>query len=124
MEHDETAARAHRESEADRDATGAERVEHNEAEAASDVAAERLGHDHPAAPQQVEHGFEEGFDQKRDTPEEELEPNFARGIADESRPESHHVGRFSEGIEEHPDSPENTVERRFSEGIEESPTSD
>jgi hypothetical protein len=33
-------------------------------------------------------------------------------------------GRFSEGIEASPDSPEKEVERRFSEGIERSPTSE
>jgi hypothetical protein len=32
--------------------------------------------------------------------------------------------RFSEGVEEQPDTPDKTVERRFSEGVERSPTSD
>ena len=124
MDNDDIAAREHRDHQADHDAAAAERTELNEAEATRDEADERLEHEHPAAPQQVGHGFAEGVDHKPDPPEEDLEPNFARGIADESRPESHRVGRFSEGIEEDPDAPENNVERRFSEGVEESPTSD
>ena len=65
------------------------------ARTAEEAAAERLEHEHPARPEQTEEGFETGYDQERDTPEEEL-----------------------------PDSPENEVERRFSEGIERSPTSE
>ena len=53
-----------------------------------------------------------------------MEPNFARGIAEEPEPGTEHHGRFSEGEEELPDSPEKQVERRFSEGIERSPTSE
>ena len=45
---------------------------------------EKLQHEHPAKPEQRgDEGFERGFDERRDTPEEELEPNFARGISDE-----------------------------------------
>ena len=69
-------------------------------------------------------GFAEGVDQKPDSPEEKLEPNFARGIAHEDAPGTEHHGRFSEGAEELPDSPEKDIERRFSEGIERSPTSE
>ena len=81
-------------------------------------------HDHPAAPEQVEEGFETGADHKPDAPDENLEPNFARGIADESVQDTEHRGRFSEGQEDLPDSPEKRVEGRYSRGIEESPTSD
>lgn len=76
----------------------------------------------PADPQQGDEGFETGYDQRRDTPEEELPPNFARGISEEP-PEGERHGRFSTGHEDAPDSPEKDVERRFSEGIEQSPTS-
>jgi hypothetical protein len=88
---------------------------------AEDAAAEGIEHEHPAAPEQTDEGYETGYDQKRDTPEEELEPNFARGIAE---PDTEERGRFSEGQEELPDTPEKEVERRFSEGIERSPTSE
>jgi hypothetical protein len=83
-------------------------------------------HEHPAQPQQPgDEGYEQGYDQHRDTPEEELEPNFARGISHEDAPGTERHGRFSEGQEELPrDTPDKTVERRFSEGVERSPTSD
>ena len=87
------------------------------------AAEEGLEHEHPAKPEQPgNEGFEQGFDQNRDTPEEELESNYARGISAEP-PEGDRQGRFSTGHEETPDTPEKDVERRFSEGIEESPTS-
>ena len=94
------------------------------ARTAKDAAAEQVEQEHPARPEQIDEGFEQGYDQARDTPEERLEPNFARGIADEDAPGTEHHGRFSEGHEELPDTPEKTVERRFSEGIERSPTSE
>ena len=98
---------------------------HDETErTAKDAAAEQGQHEHPARPEQPDEGFETGYDQSRDTPEEQLEPNFARGIADEDAPGTEHHGRFSEGHEELPDTPEKTVERRFSEGIERGPTSE
>ena len=85
---------------------------------------EKLQHEHPAKPEQThDEGFEQGFDQHRDTPEEELEPNFARGISEEP-PGGERHGRFSTGQEELPETPEKEVERRFSEGVERSPTSD
>jgi hypothetical protein len=91
---------------------------------AEEAAAERALNEHPAEPDQVNEGFQTGYDQRRDTPEEELEPNFARGISQEP-PGGDRRGRFSTGEEELPeDDPEKNVERRFSEGIEESPTSD
>jgi hypothetical protein len=81
-------------------------------------------HEHPAKPEQTDEGYETGYEQRRDTPEEELEPNFARGIADEDAPGTERHGRFSEGDEERPrDTPEKKVERRFSEGVERNPTS-
>ena len=91
---------------------------------ARDAAAEGIERDRPARPEQTDEGFETGYDQKRDTPEEEREPNFARGIAHEDPPGTDHHGRFSEGQEELPETPEKEVERRFSEGIERSPTSE
>ena len=90
---------------------------------ARDAAAEKLEHEHPAKPEQTDdEGFEQGYDQHRDTPEEELEPNFARGLSEEP-PGGERHGRFSTGQEELPETPEKEVERRFSEGVEESPTS-
>jgi hypothetical protein len=98
---------------------------HDEKErTAEEAAAERIEDEHPADPEQVEEGFETGYDQRRDTPEEELEPNYARGISHEVPPGTEHHGRFSEGQEELPETPEKVVERRFSEGVERSPTSD
>jgi hypothetical protein len=91
---------------------------------AADAAKERVEHEHPARPEQTDEGFAEGIDQKPDSPEEELEPNFARGISHEDVPGTEEHGRFSEGAEELPDTPEKEVERRFSEGIERSPTSE
>ena len=67
---------------------------------ARDAAAENLEHEHPAKPEQTDdEGFEQGYDQHRDTPEEELEPNFARGISEEP-PGGERHGRFSTGGEE------------------------
>jgi hypothetical protein len=76
--------------------------------------------EHPAKPQQKD-SFEKGIEHKPDPPEEDLEPDFARGVREGEPGEE---GRFSEGIEQEPDSPEKHVERRFSEGIERSPTSE
>jgi len=81
-------------------------------------------HDGPARSEQTDEGFETGYDQERDTAEEQLEPNFARGIADEDAPGAEHRGRFSEGQEDLPETPEKNVERRFSEGIERNPESE
>jgi hypothetical protein len=83
-------------------------------------------HEHPARPEQTgdDDGFAEGLDHKPDSPEEELEPDFARGIDREEGPDSERRPRFSEGIEDLPDTPDKTAERRFSEGIEERPSSD
>ena len=91
---------------------------------AEEAAEERTAQEHPARPEQVHEGFQTGYDQERDTPEEQLEPNFARGIAEEDAPGTAKHGRFSSGGEDLPDSPEKEVERRFSEGVERSPTSE
>jgi hypothetical protein len=81
--------------------------------------------EHPASPEQPgQGGFETGADHAPDTPEEQLQPNFARGISAEDQPAGGRRGRFSEGEEELPDTPDKNVERRFSEGIEQSPTSE
>ena len=81
-------------------------------------------HEHPAKPEQTDEGYETGYEQRRDTPEEEREPSYARGIAREDAPGTERHGRFSEGHEKRPrDAPEKKVERRFSEGAERSPTS-
>jgi hypothetical protein len=98
--------------------------DHDERRTAEDAAAERIEHEHPARPEQPHEGFAEGVDQKPDEPEEEREPNFARGIAHEALPGNERHGRFSEGAEELPDTPEKEIERRFSEGVERSPTSE
>jgi hypothetical protein len=81
-------------------------------------------HKHPAQPQQTDSGFAEGVDRKPDPPEEELEPDFARGVRSGPETDVEERRRFSEGIEQEPETPEKNVERRFSEGIEESPTSE
>jgi hypothetical protein len=75
---------------------------------------------HPAKPKQKD-SFEKGIERKPDPPEEDLEPDFARGLR---HGEPGEEGRFSEGEEQLPDSPEKRVERRFSEGVERSPTSE
>jgi dihydroflavonol-4-reductase len=72
-----------------------------------------------------EHGnFAEGVDRKPDAPEEELEPDFARGERHGPESELERKGRFSEGVEQLPGTPEKKVERRFSEGVERNPESD
>ena len=75
---------------------------------------------HGAQPEQKD-SFEKGHEEKPDPPEENLEPDFARG---ERKGEPGEEGSFADGGETLPDSPEKHVERRFSEGIERSPTSE
>jgi hypothetical protein len=98
--------------------------DHDQRRTAEEAAAERLEHEHPARPEQTEEGFATGVDEKPDLPEEEREPNYARGISHEDPPGTERHGRFSEGAETLPDTPEKEIERRFSEGIERSPTSE
>jgi hypothetical protein len=84
-----------------------------------------MEHDeHGAAPEQVDEGFGTGGERQAEPPEQEREPNFARGHTADDDPAAKHKGRFSEGEEELPDSPEKNVEGRYSRGIEESPTSE
>jgi hypothetical protein len=97
---------------------------HDHPSDAEEAAAERLERKHPAEPQGPGAGYAEGVDHKPDTPDEELEPDFARGLREGPESELEHQGRFSEGAEELPDTPDKTVERRFSEGVERSPTSE
>jgi hypothetical protein len=86
--------------------------------------ADRTGEDkHPAQPMQPDSGFAEGIEQKPDSPAENLEPDFARGVRSGPESDVEEHPRFSEGIEQ-TDDPEKEVERRFSEGIERSPTSE
>ena len=80
-------------------------------------------HEHPAQPEQIDSGFEEGSDHKPDSPEEDLEPDFARGVRQGPESELESKGRFSEGQEELPETEDKVIERRFSEGQEESPDS-
>jgi hypothetical protein len=91
---------------------------------AAEAAAEKAQHKHPASPQGHDSSFAEGVDEHPDSPDEQLEPDFARGERTGPESDLEHQGRFSEGVEQDPDSPEKTVERRFSEGVEESPTSE
>lgn len=73
-----------------------------------------------AKPEQQD-SFEKGHEEKPDPPEENLEPDFARG---ERHGEPGEENRFSEGGEDLPDSPEKETEGSFSTGHEESQTSD
>jgi hypothetical protein len=66
---------------------------------AEDAAVERATNEHPARPEQTDESFATGIDQKPDPPEEDLEPNFARGISHEDPPGTQDRGRFSEGQE-------------------------
>src|SRR4051794_7430490 len=102
-----------------------DRTHDNRAREAADEVEEDVEHKHPAQPVQQDSGFAEGVDTKPDAPEEELEPDFARGIRSGPEADVEVRRRFSEGIEQEPkDAPDKTVERRFSEGIERSPTSE
>jgi hypothetical protein len=75
--------------------------------------------EHPARPEQTEHGWEEGFE-STDTPESEREGRFSRGQEEHGEtPKKESHKRFSEGQEEEPrEKPEKKAERRFSEGQE------
>ena len=78
-----------------------------------------------AVPAEDGKGFATGYDEEEpDAPEERRGPDYARGIDDEQSEADHEEGRFSEGGEELPDTPDKRVKRRFSEGIERSPDSD
>jgi hypothetical protein len=70
----------------------------------------RRSKDDPARPEQTDEGYATGVDHKPDTPEEELQPDFARGLA-ETDPSVR--GRFSTGEEQLPDTPDKDREGSF-----------
>jgi hypothetical protein len=75
-------------------------------------------HRHLAAPEQVEHGFDEGLRSMPRRPEDEHEGHFSWG--QERLPETRTAekrGRFSSGLEGPPDVAKDR-ERRFSQGQE------
>jgi hypothetical protein len=75
-------------------------------------------HRHLAAPEQVEHGFDEGLRRTPRRPEEEQEGHFSWG--QERLQETHAAerrGRFSSGLEG-PGDGDKERERRFSQGQE------
>jgi hypothetical protein len=72
--------------------------------------------DHPGAPEQVSHGFEEGFLRGPRSAATRRIGRFSTGV--EQLPASDHRGRFSQGVEQLPETPEKAVERRFSEGYD------
>ena len=78
--------------------------------------------EHPAAPEQIEHGFDEGVGRRPRRSSQRRVGRFSAGI-ETRREEPRKRRRFSEGVERSPEGPENTTERRFSEGLDRSPTS-
>jgi hypothetical protein len=76
-------------------------------------------HEHPAAPEQTEHGFDEGVGRRPRSPQQRRVGRFSKGI--ESDPDAPlERGRFSTGAERHPGDAANATERRYSEGVEHS----
>jgi hypothetical protein len=73
--------------------------------------------EHPAAPEQVEHGFDEGVGRRPRSREQRRIGRFSDGV-ERSPEDAKPRGRFSEGVEERPEKPANAAERRFSEGLE------
>jgi hypothetical protein len=71
--------------------------------------------EHVAAPEQTEHGFDEGLGRRPRTPDQRRVGRFSDGIEARTQEELRRR-RFSEGVERFPESPENAAERRFSEG--------
>lgn len=78
--------------------------------------------EHPAAPEQIEHGFDEGIRLRPRPARQRRVGRFSDGL-DRRSAEHRARRRFSAGVEERPESPGNAVERRFSEGLDQSPTS-
>jgi hypothetical protein len=75
--------------------------------------------DHSARPEQTSHGFEEGQDNKPDSPEEVSEGRFSRGQERKGpTPEKEAPDRFSKGQETTGESPDKRREGRFSKGLE------
>jgi hypothetical protein len=75
--------------------------------------------EHPAAPEQIEHGFDEGLGKRPRPRTQRRVGRFSDGIAARTQEELRRR-RFSEGVERFPESPENAAERRFSQGYEQS----
>jgi len=80
-------------------------------------------HEHPAAPEQIEHGFDEGVGRRPRPPKQRRVGQFSEGI--ESDPDAApERGRFSTGAEQGPGDAAKPTERRFSEGVERSDRDD
>jgi hypothetical protein len=83
------------------------------------------GHGHRAGPDSPDAGFAKGIGDTPDAPDQEQEPDFARGERTMPDRDPAVQGKFSRGQEQLPeDLPDKTVERRFSEGIEQLPHDD
>lgn len=100
-------------------------VELNEvADAASSSGSGRAGgappvaaREHPARPEQTQHGFEEGMDRKPDSAPEQAVGRFSRGQDHQTETTEEEVDpRFSRGQERPGSAPEKEHEGRFSEG--------
>ena len=73
--------------------------------------------EHPAAPEQVAHGFDEGVGKRPRPPAQRRVGRF--GDRRETRTDEElERRRFSEGIEQRPGARENRTERQFSEGYD------
>jgi hypothetical protein len=77
--------------------------------------------DDPARPEQKDEGFATGSEREPKTPDEELGPDFARGLA-ETDPNKH--GRFSTGGEQLPETPDKEREGSFGDTDEPPSTSE
>jgi hypothetical protein len=73
--------------------------------------------EHPAAPEQIEHGFDEGVGRRPRPDAQRRVGRFSDGIAARTREELRRR-RFSEGIERFPESRPNDVEGSFDRGYE------
>ena len=73
--------------------------------------------EHPAAPEQLDHGFDEGIGRRPRASDQRRVGRFSDGIEGE-REKPLKRRRFSEGVELRPESPEDNAERRFSEGYD------
>jgi hypothetical protein len=71
---------------------------------------------HPAAPEQTEHGFDEGLRNRPRSPAERRVGTFGDGLTDDPDVPRRRR-RFSEG-QEHEHGPDDATERRFSQGLE------
>jgi hypothetical protein len=71
--------------------------------------------EHPAAPEQIEHGFDEGLGDRPRHPAQRRVGRF--GDRPENRTDDElDRGRFSTGVERDPAATRNRTERRFSQG--------